>query len=109
MWVPGKTEALLPQHVWGGQNGSDETYHSRWLYDASYVRLRNLTVAYDFPVSIVSRMKMRSLRVYVRAVNLLTITKDKDLYLDPEQNVTGTTTGLTPANKTISIGIDFGF
>lgn len=109
MWVPGKTDALLPQHVWGGQIGSDETYTSRYLYDASYVRLRNLTVAYDFPASITSRMKMRSLRVYARAINLLTFTKDKDLYLDPEQSVTGTSSGLTPALRTISIGIDFGF
>jgi hypothetical protein len=54
-------------------------------------------------------MKMRSLRVYARAVNLLTFTKDKDLYLDPEQSVTGTSSGLTPALRTISFGIDFGF
>lgn len=108
MWVPGKTDALLPQHIWGGQIGSDETYTSRYLYDASYVRLRNLTVAYDFPASITSRMKMRSLRVYARAINLFTFTKDRDLYLDPEQSITGTSSGLTPALKTISMGIDIG-
>ena len=108
MWVPGKTDALLPQHIWGGQNGSSNSSNSRWLYDASYMRLRNLTVTYDFPVALTSKMKMRSVRVYLRGTNVLTFTKDKDLYLDPEQAVNGVANGMTPAARTFAIGIDLG-
>lgn len=107
-WLPGKTDAKLPQHRWGGNMNSNVGDQSRWLHDASFVRLRNLTVAYNFPNSIVSRLKLRSLRAYTRGVNLWTITKDKDLYLDPEQAINGIANGLTPAIKTFTFGIDIG-
>ena len=107
-WVPGKTDALLPMHQWGGQSGSGTNNNSRWLYDATYLRLRNITLAYNLPSSIVERIQMRSVRVYVRGNNLLTFTKDKDLYLDPEQAVNGVSNWLTPAIKTFSIGVDIG-
>jgi hypothetical protein len=107
-WVPGKTDATWPMHLWGGHSASGESRTTRWLFDGSFIRLRNVTLAYQIPESITSRIKMRSLRVYARGTNLLTFTVDKDLYLDPEQSITGTSSGLTPAMRTISFGIDFG-
>ncbi len=105
-WVPGKTDALLPQHRWGGSPGSGERATSRWLYDGSFIRLRDLTVAYSLPESMISNVGVNSVRIYLRGTNLLTFTKDKDLYMDPEQAINGNYNALTPANKTISIGID---
>ncbi|MDG2448664.1 MAG: hypothetical protein P8M34_03470, partial [Saprospiraceae bacterium] len=108
-WVPGSTDALLPQHRWGGSPGSGERATSRWLYDGSFIRLRDVTMAYYLPESVVSRMSLNSIRVYVRGTNLWTFTKDRDLYMDPEQAINGTYDALTPANKTISFGIDVQF
>jgi TonB-dependent starch-binding outer membrane protein SusC len=48
---------------------------SRWLYDASYLRLRNLSLGYTLPASMVSRAKIASVRIYVAASNLVTFTK----------------------------------
>lgn len=107
-WLPGKTDAKFPEHRWGGNMNSNIADQSRWLHDASFVRLRNLTVAYNVPNSIVSRMNLRSLRVYTRGVNLWTNTKDKNLHLDPEQAINGVANGLTPAIKTFTFGIDIG-
>lgn len=108
-WVPGKTDALLPMHRWGGSPGSGERATSRWLYDGSYIRMRDLTVAYDFPQTLISKLKLSTARAFIRGSNLLTFTKDKDLYMDPEQAISGTYDALTPQSKTISLGLDIGF
>ncbi len=107
-WVPGKTDALLPQHEWGDRKGGQTANSSRYLHDGTYGRLRNLTLSYNIPTDLISRLQLRSARVYMRGVNLLTITKEKDLFLDPEQAINGVANGLTPAIKTISFGIDVG-
>ncbi|QDO93155.1 TonB-dependent receptor [Formosa sediminum] len=105
-WVEGKTDALFPKFQWGGHSGSNQSDVTRWLYDGSFIRLKDLTVAYNFPEKITSILKLNSARVYARGTNLLTFTKDKDLYIDPEQSISGTYNGLTPAMKTISVGLD---
>ena len=105
-WVPGKSDALLPMHRWGGSPGSGERATSRWLYDGSFVRLRDLTLSYNLPKALTSTINANSMRVYFRGTNFLTFTKHKDLYMDPEQAVNGNYDALTPASKTISLGIN---
>ncbi|VXC13515.1 conserved hypothetical protein [Maribacter litoralis] len=105
-WQPGSTDALVPQFVWGGRNGSNEANQSRWLYDGSYIRLRDLTVAYNFNEDITSLLGLNSMRLYARGTNILTFVKEDILYIDPEQGINGSYTGQTPAVKTISIGLD---
>ncbi len=48
---------------------------SRWLYDVSFLRLRNINFGYTIPASIVNRAKITSVRIYVSASNILTFTK----------------------------------
>lgn len=105
-WVPGKTDALAPKFIWGGSPGSGEENTSRWLYDGSYMRLRDLTLAYSFPESVTSPLNLSGFRLYVRGTNILTFVKEKILYIDPEQAINGIYTGQTPALKTISVGLD---
>lgn len=50
--------------------------------DASFIRLKNLNVAYRFPQKFLDRTRLKNLRVYVQGQNLMTITKYKGL--DPE-------------------------
>lgn len=108
-WTPGKTDALLPLHQWGDRKGGQTANSTRYLYDGSFIRLRNVTVAYDFKDNVLSFLNVRSLRAYVRGTNLITWTKDKDLFLDPEQAISGVANALTPAIRTFSLGVDVGF
>lgn len=108
-WVEGKTDALFPRFEWGGQSGSNQANVTRWLYDGSYIRLKDLTVAYSLPQELLTPMHINSIRLYVRGTNMLTFTKDKDLYIDPEQAINGTYGALTPAMKTMSLGLDVQF
>lgn len=58
----------------------DATYNdpgpsSRWLSDASYIRLRNLNFTYSLPASVTSRIGFSDLAISLRAVNVLTFTE----------------------------------
>jgi len=108
-WVPGKTDALFPQHKWGGQPGSNESSNSRWLYDGSFLRLRKLVIAYDLPANVAEKLKLQSFKFYVRGTNLLTFVKEKNLYMDPEQSINGEFDAMTTAIRTISLGLNAGF
>jgi len=48
---------------------------SRFLYDGSYIRMKNLTLAYQLPQNIIQKLHVRSLRLYLMGENLLTFTK----------------------------------
>ena len=47
----------------------------RFLYDASFIRLRSLSLAYNFPKKICQKMRLSNLRVYCTGFNLLTWTR----------------------------------
>ena len=61
------------------QNLSD-----RYLEDGSFVRLRTLSLGYTVPKSLLTRFRLASLRAYVQATNLFTLTPYSGL--DPEVN-----------------------
>jgi TonB-linked SusC/RagA family outer membrane protein len=50
--------------------------------DASFIRLKNLFLSWQLPVSVLSRIKLQNLRLYMQGQNLLTITKYQGI--DPE-------------------------
>ncbi|MCU0365715.1 MAG: TonB-dependent receptor [Bacteroidales bacterium] len=91
----------VPQARLGDGNGTKAS--SRYLSDASYFRLRSINLGYNLPASIVSRMKMSSLRVYFGVQNLYTFTNYKGW--DPEVNYTGT--NRSTQNTNIIQGYDF--
>jgi TonB-linked SusC/RagA family outer membrane protein len=55
---------------------------TRWLYDASYVKLKNLTFGYTIPKKITDKVQINKVRLYFSGENLLTITSFPGL--DPE-------------------------
>jgi TonB-dependent starch-binding outer membrane protein SusC len=62
-----------------------------WLYDASFLRLRNLTLGYNLPAKWSQKVKMSSLRIAFIGTNLLVWTKypglDPEIARDGEGNV----------------------
>ena len=103
------------------QSLNNQSYQStRYLEDASYLRLRNITLAYTLPKRWLKPLRMENLRVYAQGLNLFTITKFSGL--DPEVG-DSPTTGLAatagpaasvldfsfPAARTIMFGIEIGF
>ena len=98
----------VPRFAWGNTSGSNLRPSTRYLWDGSHIRLRNLTLAYNLPQDVISSIGLRSLRVYARGVNIWTWTRDKDLYFDPETTFSGVVNSPVPNLRTISFGIDIG-
>jgi TonB-linked SusC/RagA family outer membrane protein len=84
-------------------SGNGVKASSRYLSDASYIRLRSINLGYNLPASLISKMRMSSLRVYVGVQNLYTFTNYKGW--DPEVNYTGT--NRSTQNTNIIQGYDF--
>ena len=86
---------------------------SIWLEDASYLRLRNLSLAYDFSPATIQKLKLKALRVYVTGQNLYTFTKY--VGYDPETSSQGS--GLTkggdymgyPTARSVLLGVNVTF
>ena len=75
---------------------------SRYVQNASYLKLRNLTVGYTLKVESL-KLKVQSFRLYATATNLLTITPYKGY--DPEVS-SGTDSGAYPASRTFTFGVN---
>jgi TonB-linked SusC/RagA family outer membrane protein len=85
-------------------NSNNSLISTRYVENGSYMRVKSATLSYDLPASVLNKIKLKSLRVYVTGENLFTITDYTGF--DPEVNFQGTTGTAGDANK--SQGIDFG-
>ena len=97
--------------------GNTPQMSTRYLEDGSYLRLRNLTLAYTLPKHLLTPIKVDRLRVFAQGVNLFTFTGFRGL--DPEvgDSPGGTGAGAAgavvdfsfPAARTIMFGLEVGF
>lgn len=78
------TKPVNPQNYW---NTVFNNTPAPFIYDASYVKLRELSLGYDFPTNLVSSLKMSSLHMSLFARNLLTFSKNLP-NIDPESMYT---------------------
>jgi TonB-linked SusC/RagA family outer membrane protein len=78
---------------------------SRFVEDGSFVRLKSISLGYEFPKQIISKLNMSRLYVYVSSENLLTFTKYSGF--DPEVSVYSLG-GFSNSEKNIAPGVDYG-
>lgn len=72
-WTPENTNTNIPRLIVTDPNHNTDP-STRFLKDASYLRLKTLQVGYNFPIAVIHKIGLNALRVYVSANNLLTIT-----------------------------------
>lgn len=109
-WQRPGQEGKQPKVVYrGSQSGSSNHGSTRFMYEGDFVRLRDITLGFDLPRNVASKLKMNSARFYVRANNLYTYTKDDRITFDPEVGVDGLADQNAPIFKTILVGIDVKF
>jgi len=91
------------------------SFSSYELFDASYLRIRNVQLRYNLPASINRKLRMSSASVYVMAQNLYTFTKyfgynpEANLYGNSVNPTYGVDQGSYPLNRTITIGANISF
>lgn len=78
-----------------------------WLLDASYLRLKNIQLTYDFGPGILERLGMSKLSIFCNAQNLLTFTPLEDF--DPETDLIGNNFFDYPSTKIYTFGINISF
>jgi len=76
-----------------------------WLMDASYVKLKTLELSYALPQTLISKLKIQSLRIFVNGNSLFTI--DKLKWNDPENS--SNTNSNYPQQKVYNLGINLIF
>lgn len=102
-------DAYYPAANWGG--GRNIQTQTRYLQDASYCRLKNLTIGYTFPQSLSRKVFMEKARVFISGENLLTLTKFTKIG-DPEMIEAYGPTGFGkayPLSRTLSMGLNVTF
>jgi hypothetical protein len=76
-----------------------------FLYDATFIRLKNLEIGYSLPKNLLSSLKINSLRVYLSGFNMLTWAKEIK-WTDPE--ISGNAL-YYPQQKMINMGLNINF
>ena len=98
-WTPQNPSNTLPL----ASNARPFGYiDSRYVQNASYLKLRNLTIGYTLKVDDL-KLKVKRVRFYATASNLFTITPYKGY--DPEVS-SGTDSGAYPASRTFTFGVN---
>ncbi|HAN77407.1 MAG TPA: hypothetical protein DCQ31_06360, partial [Bacteroidales bacterium] len=71
-WTGEGTSQTQPRATAGGYNYLPSTH---FIYDASFIRLRNLTLGYNLPKNLIQFMHAESFNIYLSGTNLITFTK----------------------------------
>ena len=91
-WTPENPGAKTPKASNISNFSTNTQSCSYYVEDGSFLRLKNLQLGYTIPESVLSKANIKSLRVYVQAVNLFTVTNYSGL--DPEIRHSTVTTGI---------------
>lgn len=108
MWTEEQPHgAKHPRLYWNDMGGGKNTRaNSYYLKEASFFRLKNLTVGYTLPRAWTQKAQLSRVRVYFSGDNLLTLTPYKGL--DPERSGDGVDAAY-PQNKIYSFGLNVEF
>lgn len=79
----------------------------RWLIDASYVNVRNVSVTYNLPKALTTKLKLDNARVFVGGENLYIFSKRQGL--NPAESFNGTNSPVYTPNRLINFGINMNF
>lgn len=105
-WKNPGDNAVRPQPKIGGNKTANGT-STRYLEDASYIRLRNVVLSYNLPSAWTRRAKIQGLKIYLQGQNLWT--KTDYTGMDPEADEDGAEFFRYPVGKSYTAGINFTF
>ena len=108
-WIP-KTAATAkyPALHYGTHDNNKNGNSSLFLYDASYLRLKNVEIGYNVSPNWLRKFHVQQARIYVQGLNLLTFDKLGDVDIDPETK-SGDGASWYPIQKVFNFGIDITF
>lgn len=91
------------------ENDKNRQAQSRYLQNAAFGRLKNVTLGYTLPANLTNKFFVNNLRFFISAENLFTITSLVKTF-DPETIGVGDYDGcIYPLSKTVSFGLSATF
>lgn len=108
-WTPETAAtAKYPALHYGTHDNNKNGNSSLFLYDASYLRLKNVEIGYNVSPKLLRKFHVQRARIYVQGLNLLTFDKLGDVDIDPETK-SGDGASWYPIQKVFNFGIDITF
>ncbi|MTI31759.1 SusC/RagA family TonB-linked outer membrane protein [Xanthovirga aplysinae] len=105
-WMKPGDVSERPQAIYGGNNQSNFE-STRYLEDGSFLRLRNIQLAYNVPMRLIERLGLTNVKVYAQGQNLITLTEYTGF--DPEMSEDGREWFRYPNGKSYTFGLNIGF
>jgi TonB-linked SusC/RagA family outer membrane protein len=99
-WRPGNTDARYPRLVNSASPSYSNNYShgsDRNLYNAAYLRLKNIQIGYTLPRAITQKARINKVRLYATGQNLITFSKNS--FIDPESSEFGSSMNAGGANS----------
>jgi hypothetical protein len=103
--APGQITSVPRTNLAAEVKSSGQAAGSRLWVNGDYIRLKNIMLSYDMPTSVISRLRMSSVKFYVQGTNLATYTTTPSY--DPE--FLGDGTGQIPQSRNMTVGLQIGF
>lgn len=109
-YVPNTT--IVPANALYGYN-NPRRYHEAAIFDASYVKLREVTLGYQIPAALLNRIKVRSAKISLVGRNVLMLFKNTP-HIDPEadrfgSNSQGFAYGELPSSRSMGVNLNLSF
>ena len=108
-WRKPGDRAKNPIVIYNNPFKSSESTSTRRLLSSDHLRVKNITLAYNFPKTWINRIGLAGAKVYVNGNDVLTFSKSK--YIDPEVGMNGMSRGIDgwPMLKSWRVGINVQF
>ena len=78
-WTPSTSSEATYPRLTSQSSSNNYRYSTYWLYDNSFITLNRLQLTYNLPDALASKLLTRDLNVYLRAGNLFTLSKNKEI------------------------------
>lgn len=105
-WTGEGTSYVMPRAVLNDP-AKNNRVSGRWVEDGSYLRIKNITLGYNFPKKWIKKLTLENARLFVSCDNVATITGYSGF--DPEVDINGIDNNRYPISRTLSLGVNFNF
>ncbi len=115
MWGPDNPNAYFPRlrgYVANSSSSELGVANDKYIQNIAYIRLKNLTIGYNLPSTLLQKWKIENIRVYLSGENIFTVTGLDSKYIDPEQvsaDPNGAVANVSARNYPFMKSYSFGF
>lgn len=106
-WTPQNRDASYPRLTVGAESVNNAAKSDFYIFDAHYLRIKNIQLGYTIPDLAVEKMGLSKIRLYLTGLNIATFSPLNAIGVDPEN--TGASGRVYPVSRIFSLGLDINF